>query len=278
MSDLVSNNYDKKEWVESFARFGYAAKGVVYILVGGLAVGAAIGAGGQTSGKRGAVQELLQQPFGQVMLGIVAVGLLGYVCWRFYDAIVDPEDHGSDTQGIFQRIGLAISGLTYLAFSIYCLYTVMGESSSGGSGGSGSSRQSLAAEAMSQPFGQWIVGIIGAIVIGKGLYQFYKGLAEKFNDKVNDQGVDRDIKKTYDIAGKVGYIARGVVLSLIGFFVVKAAVEAQPGNVKGTGGIFDFLQTTGGPWLMGLIALGLVGYGIFMIVKAKYRRIEIKNI
>lgn len=277
MSQVNIANQDKEEWVENYARFGLLAKGVVYCLIGGLALTAAFGSGGQTGGRSAAFKEVLSQPFGQIMLGLIAIGLLGYSVWRFIQAFKDTEQKGDDAKGIIARIGFGISGLSYLAFTIYAATLIFGGSGgsgSGGSGGSGGGKEFIVAKLLQQPFGQWLVGIVAAIIIIKGIIQIWKGFTGKFKQDVNDYEVDRRIQNIYDKGGKIGYISRGVVFGIIGFFFVKAAIQSDASEAGGTSEVFSWLNSQGGPWLMGLIALGLVGYGVFMFVKARYRQMD----
>lgn len=271
MNNTLTLDTDKKKWVDRLARAGYAAKGVVFILTGALALAAALGAGGSTGGKDAAANKILEQPFGQILLALIAVGLLGYVVWRLYQAFSDPENHGDDTKAIVKRVGYGISGLIYLGFAVYCFGKVLGNNSGGGG-----QKESVLAKLMSEPWGIWLVGIAGLITIGVGIVQIYRGFKDKFKDEVDDQDADQRVKRVYDVAGKVGFIARGAVLMLIGFFVTKSAMESQPEQVKSTGEVFNFLSASGGPWILAAVALGFIGYGVFMFVMARYKRFNVK--
>ncbi|MGB3755988.1 MAG: DUF1206 domain-containing protein, partial [Rivularia sp. (in: cyanobacteria)] len=118
-------------WVERLARFGYASKGAVYFIVGLLAVQAAFGKGGQTTDTEGALKSLVQQPFGQILLGLVAIGLMGYVIWRFVEAINDPEHKGKDLKGIAIRLAYVANGLAYAGLAWTAVQIAMGSASSG---------------------------------------------------------------------------------------------------------------------------------------------------
>src|SRR6056297_2188263 len=155
--------------VEKLARFGYAVKGVVYGLIGVLAIMAAFGSGGQTSGSRGVLDTIAGGPFGQVLLGLIAIGLFGYALWRFVQSIVDPDNKGTDAEGLVKRTGYFISGVIYAGLGIAAVRLLLGSG-----GGGGSNADSRTATLMEQPFGLWLVGLVGAITIGVGLYQLYK--------------------------------------------------------------------------------------------------------
>jgi len=254
-----------EKWVEHFARFGYATKGIVYILIGVLSAMAAFGAGGQTTGTQGVFQKIQQQPFGQILLGIIALGFVGYAVWRWVLAIKDAEHKGNDTQGLLFRAGYLVSGLIYGFFAFTAVKMIAGSSSGGGG------QESFVAKLLQQPAGEWLVGILAVAAIFKGLYQIYKGYTNKFGQAVRDGHVRAEIKKTYHHLGKFGYIARGIVFAIVGYFLFKAAISSNASQAGGTEEVFGFLSATGGPWLMGIIAIGLAGYGLFQLVKAKYK-------
>lgn len=261
------------DWVEWLARFGFAAKGIVYMIIGALAVQVAIGSGGQTTGPSGAFASLLNAPFGQVLLGLVAVGLFGYAVWRFVQAWLDPDDEGSDTEGIVKRIGFAISGIIYTGFGIQATRLALG---SGSASGGESQAQHWTARLMSQPFGVWLVGIVGLIVIGVGLYQFYRAYSAKFVNKLKTLEMNHQERTWAERAGRVGFAARGVVYLIIGGFLAVSALRTNPQEAVGFGEALQKLaQQPYGPWLLGLVAAGLVAYGFFAIVLARYRRIVI---
>lgn len=264
---------DAITWVVWLARAGYAAKGFVYIIIGALAVQVAIGSGGRTTGPTGALDSIANAPFGQVLLYLVALGLFGYAIWRLVQAWVDPENEGSDAKGIVKRIGYAVSGIIYGAFGVEAVRIAMG--SSGGSS-DGSQAQDWTARLMAQPFGIWLVGIVGVIIIGTGLYQFYRAYSAKFRTKLKLHEMNREEEKWATRAGRIGFAARGVVYLTIGSFLITAAIQSNP---EQAGGIGEALQTLAqqpyGPWLLGLVAMGLAAYGFFAIVLARYRRIFI---
>ncbi len=255
-------------WIDRLGRFGYAAKGVVYAIVGILAFQVAIGSGGRTTGSSGALQSVANQPFGQILLGAIAIGLVGYVVWRFAEAIYDPENKGTDAKGIATRIGYVVSGILYgfLAFTAVQIIT-------GNGGGGGSSTESFTARLMSQPFGQWLVGIVGIITIAAGFEQLQRAYTASFQKKFK-MGEMSPTEQTWATRlGRFGLAARGVVWTMIGIFFIVAAYQAQPQEAEGLAQVLQTLtQQPFGPWLLGIVALGLIAYGIFMEIQARYRR------
>jgi hypothetical protein len=259
---------DVTAWVERLARFGFAAKGFVYAVVGLLAVQTAIGVGGRTTDSEGALSTIAQQPFGQVLLALVAIGLVGYVLWRLVEALLDPEHKGHDAKGIVQRLGYGLNAIVYAGLAWSALQLLVGASSGG------SSPQSMTARLMAQPFGQWLVGTVGAGIIGLSFYEFYEAFTASFRKRLNLHEMS-DREQIWAIRiGRLGLAARGVVFALIGIFLIQAARRANPNQARGLDGALQALaQQPYGPWLLGIVALGLIAYGIHMVVQARYRRI-----
>ena len=261
-------------WVERLARFGYAAKGAVYITIGVLSAMTAFGVGGgRLTDSRGAMDSILDQPFGKILLGLVAVGLFGYALWRFVQAGVDPEQKGTGAKGIAVRTGYVFSGILHTGLALTAASLVLGSGGSGGQG-SGNSTQSWTASVLAHDYGRWLVGIIGAGIIGFAIGQFYKAYSAKFREKLNLGGMSSNAERWVTRSGRLGFASRGVVFALVGFFVVQAAWTYDASKVKDTGGALASIA--GGPFgwtALLIVALGLVAYGVFMFVEARYRRI-----
>lgn len=258
-------------WIERLARFGYMTKGLVYAIIGILAAQAAFGAGGQTTGSSGVLTEIVSQPFGQILLGIVAVGLVGYALWRLLEAIIDPDHQGTDAKGIGKRIGYALSGIIYGGLAWTAIQILMGSG-----GGGGNSTQHWTARLMAQPFGRWLVAIVGIGIIAFGLYQIYKGISAKFRKKLSLHEMSDSEQSAAVAAGRFGLSARGVVVGLIGVFLVQAAWQAQPSEAQGLGSTLqEIVQQPAGPWLLAIVAIGLIAYGIFMAFMGRYRKLNV---
>lgn len=257
-------------WVEKFARFGYTAKGVVYIVIGILALQLAFGQGGEATGPEGALTTIGQQPFGRALLAIMAVGLLAYALWRFVQAVVDPEHKGKDAKGLAQRAGYIASGLTYGALGLLAVRMALGQA--GGEGGQ--SQEDWTARLLAQPFGVWLVALVGLLVIGVGLYQLYYGVSGKFRKELKLHEMSQTEVTWATRSGRLGYVARGVVYVIIGGFFVSAALRANPEEAGGFGqALAELGRQPYGPWLLGAVALGVFCYGIYSFVQARYRRI-----
>ncbi|MGI8314726.1 DUF1206 domain-containing protein [Halobacillus mangrovi] len=258
-----------KPWIRRFGRFGYMAKGAVYGLVGVLAFMAAIGVGGKTTGTSGMLRTLAGVQFGEILLWLIGIGLIGYVIWDFIKAIKNPQNKGA-----ISRIGYAVSGVIYGALALNAIKIAMKAGSS-----SGNSEQTLSAKLLSQPFGQWVVGAIGIIIIGYGLYELYSGWSERFMKQFKTGQMDRHEQKVARKSGKMGLISRGVVLGLIGFFFVQTAMSANPDQAKGLdGALSELAQTPYGQWLLGVVALGLILYGIYQIIRGRHEHMSFGKI
>lgn len=257
-------------WIETLARFGYAAKGSVYLVVGGLALQVATGSGGQTGGPKEALGEISTQPFGRILLALTGLGLVGYAVWRLVQAWSDPEHKGTDAKGILTRIGYACSGLIYggLAFEAARI-------AAGGGGSSGDSTEHWTARLMAQPFGQYLVGGVGVVIVGVGLYQFYRGWTAAFTKTLKWHEMNATERKWSTRVGQAGVFARGVVYLVMGGFLLLAAIRSNPEESMGMGEALQYLgQQPYGPWLLGVVAAGLAAYGIFSaMILSRYRRI-----
>lgn len=273
-AETVKNKAES--WIEPLARFGYAAKGVVYSIIGIIAALAAVQSGSDTAGSRGALVAILYQPFGRVLLALVAVGLAGHAMWRFVQAIKDTENKGTDAKGIARRIFFAIVGFIYAGLTIFAVRLIFSDSPGGSGGGQGQASQEWTAALMAQPFGQWLVGAVGAGLIGAGIYQFYKAYSKKFREKLNTGEMSEKTEQTVTRIAQVGLSARGVVFGIIGVFLIQAAVGYDPDKVRGISGALRSLeQQPFGPYLLGIVALGLIAFGVYMFVMAWYRRIDV---
>lgn len=263
------------KWIENFARVGLTAKGVVYCLVGILAFMAAFELGKnstQSAGKQGVFQFIQEQPFGKWLLAIVALGLVCYTIWRFIQGIKDTENKGDDAKGIAVRMRYVFSGLVYGALAYLAANMVLGNSN--GNGGGSNSRETLASELLHQPFGQWLVGIVAVITMLTGIYQVYYALSDKYKKNVHAAGMKHEIEEKMVRMGKIGYIARGVVWLVIGYLFLKAALQSDAQEAGGSADAFHFLENaTYGSYLLGAVAIGLIFYGIFMFMRAKYQPI-----
>jgi hypothetical protein len=256
-------------WIEGYARFGHAAYGMVYALVGSLAVQAAI-SGGRTEGQQGAMKTIMLAPLGNVILCLVAFGLLGYAMWRLLQGVLDADSEGTDIKGIGKRFNHVLNGMFHavLAFTAVQIALL-------GSAGGGGSPDDLTARLLQEPFGRLLTAGVGVAVICAGLYQFYCAYEANFMEELEPGRMGTGTRKWTRRSGRLGFAARGVVFVVIGIFLIQAALQTDPNEVRGLGGTLATLANQPfGPYLLGAVAFGLVAYGAFMFVVARYRRID----
>lgn len=253
-------------WVETLARLGYAAKGAVYVLVGGLAVMAALGTGGQTTGSSGAFASLSDSTASRVLLGLIALGLIGYVIWGFVRAVRDPENEGTG-----HRIFFGVTGVIYAFLAVEAARLAISGGPGSGSGG-GDSASHWSAEVMSQPFGQWLLAAAGLAIGIYGLHQLVNAWRVDLDDQLALGRLSATARTWTVRAGRFGLAARGVVFTIIGYYVVRAAVDADPSEARGLDTVLDSMRDT--PWLLGIIALGLLAYGLYNLIRARHRVIR----
>ncbi len=260
----------KRQWLVPLGRLGYAANGLVYGLIGVLAVQAAAGQGGDTTDPAGALGHVIQAPFGRLLLAVVAIGLIGYALWRMLQATLDTEHRGSGLKGILARCGYGFAAFAYagLAFSAVAMLTT-----GAAQAGEDQSTQDRTAWVLSQPFGAWLVVLAGIVVVGVGLNQFVLAWRGSLDRQLQAHDIEPRLREPVSVAARLGNTARGIAFSVIGAFLILAGVQARPDQARGLGGALNSLaQEPFGPWLLGLVGLGLIGYGVHMLVAARYRR------
>jgi len=253
------------EWL---SRAGFVARALIYAIIGILALKLALGAGGKLTNQQGALKTVAHQPFGKVLLTLVAVGLGGYALWRFVRAAIGHGPEGSDSG--FDRLAAFGSGVAYAAMCAIAVEILAG------SGGAGSSHTpgKAAAGILGWPAGTWIVGIAGAVVIGIAAYQGYRGITRKFLDDSKVGEMSPPVKKWIARLGTTGHLARAVVFGLIGIFLVKAAVDYKPSAAVGLdGALAKIVHRSYGPLLLGIVAAGLVAFALYSLSDARYRKI-----
>ncbi len=264
----------KADWIAFYARFGYAAKGVLYCGMGVLALMQSLDfRSGKTVGSKGVLQTIAAQPYGQVMLWILAFSLGGYVVWRFIQAFLDPEHHGEEAKGIARRVGYACSGLVYAGVAFSALSILLSLSS-----GEGKTTQEWALTVMQQPFGRWLVGAGGLLFFGLGCYYFYRAIKARFRRQMKLHEMSSAAKTWATIAGRAGIMARGAVYVVIGTFAMRAAWTFDSSQIKTTEGALSvFDNNPADEWILGILGIGFIAYGIHMGFQAVYRRIRPDN-
>ena len=250
-------------WVPPVARMGYAAKGVVYGLIGWIAVKAGLAAGG-AQGTTEALASLTDEQGGRWMLMAIALGLLGHVVWRAVQALLDPEHRDTGAKRIAMRLFYALSGVIYFSLAVTAWQLARGEG-----GGSGDGQEVWVARLLDQPFGTWMVMAAGLGVIGYGIHQLVKAAKGDVNKRMGASGAST--YRGLTLVGRIGTAARGLVLLPIGWFTFRAGRLYSAEETADTG---EVLQMLGGGTTLTLVGLGLVAYGVHQVAKAIYRRID----
>jgi hypothetical protein len=258
--------HSRRGWEELLGRVGLVAKGVSYGLVGVLAAGVAAGMGGQATSRQGALHDLAGTAFGTLVIVLLIIGFVAYAAWRVMQAATVRESDEKKAWG--KRIAYLARAAVYVSLAISAGRIVVG---SGGGQSQNQKAHKTTAVVLSWPGGTWLVGIAGAVLIGVGLWNLYRGLSRKFEDKWTG-GMSSSAKKWGGRAGVVGHVARFVVFALIGVFAIKAASDYNPKDAVGLDGALQKLaHQSYGSYLLGLTAAGLIAYAIYCFFDARYR-------
>jgi hypothetical protein len=253
------------EWL---ARGGLVARGVVYGVVGIIALKVAVGSGGRATNQQGALKTIAHEPFGKVLLIATAIGLGGYAAWRLVRAAIGHGRQQKDSR--LERVAAVASGLAYAGLCVTAVKILTG---SGAGGGSSSPKQATGG-VLGWTGGTVLVGAVGAILIGVAIYQGYKGVAKKFLEDSDTSRMGPELKRGFTAIGVFGHLARMVVFGLVGYGLIKAAIDYNPRKAIGLDGALNKLSHDSyGPFLLGVVAVGLIGFALYSIVDARYRKV-----
>lgn len=261
----------RSPWRERLARIGLAAKGVSFGLVAVLAIGVAVGHGGKTTDRQGALRALAGDAWGKTVLVLLAIGFAGYTLWRLADAILDSRDDGSDAKGLAKRAGYLARAAIYGAL---CATTVSILTGSGGGSSSGGKAKSTTGGVLGWPGGRWIVLAAALAIAGAALWNGYRGVTAKFEEKLETGRMSGGEKKTAKALGVAGHVARGVVFGIVAWFLAKAAIQYDAKEAVGLdGALARLVHEPYGRILLGIVAAGLLAYGAYCLFDARYRKI-----
>ena len=256
-------------WVERLARLGYIAKGVIYAVIGFLAFREAVGLGGRSTDPSGAIHSIGTQPFGGVMLALLAVGLACYALWKVVQGVKDPDGKGSDANGIVRRVAYVGSGALYGLLAYTAAQSILGAEDTSEDAATAS------AMALQPPVGPILVWLVGTVVVAVGLYQLYAAYEAKFRDDLRLHRMGEAEERWVIYAGRIGTAARAIAIGVAGAFLLLAAYQSDPSEARGLGAALETVQHQPlGPYMLGTIAIGFLVYGAFMFAIARYRRID----
>jgi hypothetical protein len=256
--------------LEGAARAGFVARGVIYLLIGVIAVQIGLGHGGQAD-RGGALGQIAAKSYGSVVLWLLVVGFAGLALWRFSEAAfgaVGPDGHETG-----ERLKSLARAVLYSFFFVSTLQLVTGTSSSATANGNSQSK-ALTARVMAHSGGRLVVGLVGVVVLVIGVLLAREGWTKAFLKQMNLRGAPAGTRTLVEKLGVVGGVARGAVTALAGVFLVVAAVRFSPSKAEGIdGSLRAFAHTPLGPYLLILVALGLVAFGLFSWCEARWRRV-----
>lgn len=257
---------DNSEWFDRAIKVGIIAYGVVHLIIAWIAIQLAFGDREGKASTDGALSQLAQNPVGGFLMWVVTVGFAALVLWKLTDAIWGYRDEEEGRKRTFKRLGSGLKAVLYGALGLSALKIAMG----GGSGGGGGT-DTMTAKVMQMPGGQLLVGLAGVAVFAYGARLIYRGLSEKFMDKLDARGQAGNSGKAFVTFGKVGYVAKGIALFVVAGLFIWAAVAQDP---KKSGGLDQALQTVleqpfGVPMLL-VLAAGIICYGLFAFAWARH--------
>lgn len=247
-------------------RAGLAARGIIYILMGVVAVLVAIGHSSHPADQQGALQLLAAQPYGLVALVLLALGFIAYALWQLSQAAfgVTGEDDSAMQRLKAAGIAVAYAGLAYLTIKVII----------GAEGSQSRQQQDFTATVMRHPFGRWVVGVAGLVVLVAGVIMAIRGFQRKFMKYFQGSPMSATARRVTERLGMIGTIARGLVFALVGGLIIDAAVTH---HARHSGGLDKALLTlrhqTAGPYLLLIAAIGLAIFGCYGLCEARWRRV-----
>ena len=254
---------ETRRWAKPLMRMGYAGRGVVYAAVGMLTMLSAW-QGGSGEGTQSALASVRAMPFGPIVIYAIALALLAYAVWRIADAFLDFDKYGSDAHGIAARAAIGVVGLIHIGLAVAAFTVAAGRTGGDGESGVDAMTQSV----LSLPFGRWLVGLAGIATVGAGLYFFKRAWSEDYRDKL----VANRVTERLNPLMRFGVFAHGVVIALIGAFLIVAAWRFDASEAGGMAQAFDSIRDfTAGRLLLGATGLGFVGFALTCFVSAAYR-------
>lgn len=256
---------DASRGLVTLGRCGLAARGVVYGVIGMMSIGLATGAGGRTESQTGALRTIAHQPLGTVALIAVAIGLAGYAAWRLFEGASGART--GERSGLVDRVGAVGSGLAYAALCAVATKILAGSHTSG------TGARKATAGVLGWPGGPVYVAIAGALLLGAGVYQGYKGVARTFLEESQVRRMSPEARRSFTALGVAGHVARGVIFLIAGYGVLRAALEYSPRRAVGLdGALQELAHASYGPILLGVVAAGLLCFALYSIADARYHR------
>jgi len=259
----------RSPWARGVARWGLASRGILYGLVGALAIRVAAVGHGQAPDRDTALRTVAEQPFGRGVLALIALGFLGYAVWRLAQALLGGGLEEDEDEGVFKRLSYAGRGLVFFGIFVSTVLLLLGV------GGGDKNKEDQATRLLLDlPEGRYIVAGIGVAFLGAAGWNLYRGVSRKFREKLKLHKMSEAEDKGFSVVGTVGITARGVVFGLIGVFLLKAAYDYDAKETVGLdGALSKVAQAPYGPFLLGVVAAGLFTFGLYSLAEARYREV-----
>jgi hypothetical protein len=262
-AEQLGRRAENSEWIDRAVRVGMVAYGVVHLVIAWLAIQLALGNNSGKASRNGALHQLAQQPFGRVVVWVVAIGMVCLVVWKLLEAYVDFQREDGAKAGLKAAVNVG-KAIVYGTLGVSAFRTATGSKTS-------NSTSSYTSKLMDQPYGRWLVGLVGIGIIGYGVYLAWSGYKEKFLKHLDAEGRSGEQGRAYKLFGKIGYVAKGVAIGVIGALFVFAAVDHKS---KKSGGLdqalHKVLHQPFGPVLLFAIAVGIGCYGLFCFARARH--------
>ena len=273
--DRISEQLAASPWVHRLARLGYAAEGLLYVIVGGAAAAAAVNVGGRVRGTRGALNLIVAQPFGRLFVAFVAVGLCGYILRRFVQVFVEPADGTPPVALVraLRRFVFALSGLAHIGIALAALRLLLGPAVLSQEGRN-PSRGWATLLLVWRPLDGWLTLLVGLVVIGVALFYFYKAVSRRFTMDLELERMSRRVERATLACGIAGYAGRGVAFLITGAFLTYAGWFVEEVEARGYGDILRAVEAQPfGWWVLIAVAAGLIAYGLYLLLAARYLRL-----
>lgn len=268
---MQRSRLDLPKLIEIASRFGYAARGLVYLGIGTIVLLAATDRTPRAQGATGVLRAWADWPLGQVLIGAVGCGLAAFAGWRVLQSVFDADHHGTSPKAWGVRLGQAVSGLVYggLALSAFELLDVFEDV---GEADEGQGAQQAASAVLAYPHGDTLVLAAGLMVLGVGVGNLVQGLAQDFAKRL---ACGPDLCRVVVPLAKIGYAARGLATLPLGVFLTKAGLDARAAEARSWGDALQAVERQPfGSWVLGVVAVGLIAFGLFGLVEARFRRIR----
>lgn len=268
MTTVLASPVRSNDTVERLGRVALATQGALYLVTGFIAVSLATGDRSGEASQKGAIESIARQPFGPALLVVVLVGLVAHACWRLALAARGEPGPDDDGKSVAKRLANLGRAAVYVSFSYFAIQLLM---RSGGD--DGDTQRESTARVLDWPAGRWLVIGVGLAVVGAGIWNVSKIVTAKFLENLDLGHVDQRTRQVVEMSGRVGYASRGVAFGLVGWFFVEAGRRHDPSESRGLDeSLRELLDRPHGPWMLLTLALGMVLFGAYRVMDARFRK------